>query len=355
MQVSIVIIHYQKPDFLASLLAYLTESIPTSIAERVEIIVVDNLSKDSEYVKTIAKQYLHHSTNEITTKFIFLDSNHGPSYARNRGADIAQGDYIQFLDEDDWFSPLKLSHQYNFAISNGYPSFVASQWARVSCDSTWSTWDLISSHSPSFQEPVILSIIKSDGFVPLMAGLIKRSSFLAAGGLKEEMWLVEDVRFLIDLYQTDPNFAVAPSDIPLFFYRRGQPSSLSTSKDRTAFYDACYNNTLYVEHLLKTDRRSMNWEQSNILVDIYGNLARFYFEQDRTKFHNILARIRTLNPNYLPSGPTHLRWLSRYIGYENAEEIALKYRQIKTLCFGTHRKPIVARTPNKTHSTKKIL
>jgi glycosyltransferase involved in cell wall biosynthesis len=330
MQVSIVIIHYQKPHFLVSLLAYLTGSIPTTITEQVEIIVVDNFSKDSEYVKTIAKQYLHRSEYEIETKFIFLDNNFGPSYARNRGVDIAQGDYIQFLDEDDWFNPLKLFHQYNFAISNSYPSFVASEWARVSCNSTWISWDLISSHSPFFQEPVILSIIKSDGFVPLMAGLIKRTSFLAAGGLREEMWMVEDVRFLIDLYQTDPNFAIAPIDAPLFFYRCGQPSTLSTSKDRTAFYDACYDNILHVEHLLKMNQRYMSWEQSNNLTDIYGNLARYYFEKDRAKFHNVLTRIRILNPDYLPSGPPHLRWLSRCLGYENAEEIALKYRQIKT-------------------------
>jgi glycosyltransferase involved in cell wall biosynthesis len=338
MQVSIIITHYQKPHFLVSLLAYLTESIPTTITEQVEIIVVDNFSKDSKHVRTVAQQYLDRSKHEIETKFIFLDSNLGPSYARNRGVDIAQGDYIQFLDEDDWFNPLKLFHQYNFAISNGCPSFVASEWARVSCNSTWISWDIISSHSPSFQEPVIVSIIKSNGFVPLMAGLIKRTSFLAAGGLREEMWLVEDVRFLIDLYQTDPDFAIAPSDTPLFFYRCGQPSSLSTSRDRTAFYDACYDNILYVEHLLKTNQSCMSWEQSNILVDIYGNLARAYFEQDRTKFRNILTRIRILNPNYIPSGPPHLRWLSRCLGYENAEEIALKYRQIKTYAVSLTKK-----------------
>lgn len=338
MQVSIVITHYQKPHFLVSLLAYLTKSIPITITEQVEIIVVDNFSKDSEHVRTIAKQYLDRPKHEIKTKFIFLDSNLGPSYARNRGVDIAQGDYIQFLDEDDWFNPLKLFHQYNFAISNGYPSFVVSEWARVSCNSTWISWDIISSHSPSFQEPVILSIIKNDGSVPLMAGLIKRTSFLAAGGLREEMWLIEDVRFLVDLYQTDPNFAIASSDAPLFFYRCDQPSSLSTSKDRMAFYDACYDNTLYVEHLLKINQRCMSWEQSNVLVDIYGNLARSYFEQDRTKFYNVLARIRILNPNYIPSGPPHLRWLSRCLGYENAEEIALKYRQIKTYALALTKK-----------------
>ena len=44
-----------------------------------------------------------------------------------------------------------------------------------------------------------------------------------------------------------------------------------------------------------------------------------------------MKKIYSLDPNYVPSHPKSLHWLSKCFGYETAEAIALKYRQLKKL------------------------
>jgi glycosyltransferase involved in cell wall biosynthesis len=324
MDVSIVITNYQQGKFLLPLLDYLWKS--SWSPYQVEIIVVDNLSPESESLRQTLCLREQQVSNLVATTFIFLDKNSGPSYSRNRGVEKAQGQYIQFLDADDWINPIKIAHQYNFALENSFPSLITSKWARVTWHSDWDNREYVSLHQPYFSVPLSLSVIKDDGFVHVMSGLINRQSFLQAGGFKESMWLIEDVRFLIDLSQVNSDFRVCPSKEPLFFYRVGNNQSLSSSR-KLDFMNACYANAVYVEELLGLGK--LNNTEVKILVKVYGGLARFFFEHDRHLFSDIMKRIYDLEPDYLPSHPQSLYWLSKFLGYETAEAIALKYRQLK--------------------------
>ena len=62
-----------------------------------EIVVIDDGSKDDslQILKKIKKQY--------NDKILLLSQpNNGESFARNKGLELATGDYILFLDSDDW-------------------------------------------------------------------------------------------------------------------------------------------------------------------------------------------------------------------------------------------------------------
>lgn len=78
---------------------YLEECI-TSIIEQTykdfELILIDDGSKDNSL--QILKKY------ELMDKRVkvYSQANHGVSYTRNRGIDLAMGDYIMFVDSDDW-------------------------------------------------------------------------------------------------------------------------------------------------------------------------------------------------------------------------------------------------------------
>jgi glycosyltransferase involved in cell wall biosynthesis len=330
MDISLIIVHYCQINFLISLLIFLDKSSIIWNKYKVEILVIDNFSAESENLRQIISQEENKISCICQSSFTFLDKNYGPSYARNRGVELAEGKYIQFIDVDDWIEPAKIPIQYEFAINNGYPSFVASQWAKVKAESSWNNKLEVSIHQPKLEEPIPLSLIKSDGFIPLMAGLIKKEAFLKSGGFQEEMWLVEDVRLLIDLYRVEPNFAVCYTSSPLFFYRIGQSHSLSKSSE-IKFCDACYSNIAYVENLLYSQNDILSNDDKQILIESYGGLARFYFEYDRSKFFEVLQRIKNLNSNYLPSSPKILRQLSKWLGYEQAEAIALAYRKTKRI------------------------
>lgn len=71
-----------------------------------EIIVIDDGSRDatSVIVETYAK-------SKQQTIQLFRQTNAGPAAARNAGVAMARGDYIAFLDADDWWLPGKLKAQ----------------------------------------------------------------------------------------------------------------------------------------------------------------------------------------------------------------------------------------------------
>jgi glycosyltransferase involved in cell wall biosynthesis len=66
-----------------------------------EIIVVDDASTDN--TPAIIKSFVE------PVKYVQLIQNNGPSVARNKGIDMAKGDYIAFLDHDDLWHKDKLA------------------------------------------------------------------------------------------------------------------------------------------------------------------------------------------------------------------------------------------------------
>ena len=94
--VSIVIPCFNSEAFIAEAI----ESCLRQTYRNREIVVVDDGSSDG--------------TSEIAQQFdirYIRTENRGACAARNRGIDLANGDYLQFLDADDRLHPLKLAQQ----------------------------------------------------------------------------------------------------------------------------------------------------------------------------------------------------------------------------------------------------
>lgn len=109
--VSIIIPVYNCEKYLKKCL----ESVLQQTYAKKEIIVVDDGSADHSFA--IAKSF--ESQGIITVQ----QNNAGASVARNTGLSVAKGDYIQFLDVDDYLSPDKIEKQ--VAALNGQQNKVA--------------------------------------------------------------------------------------------------------------------------------------------------------------------------------------------------------------------------------------
>lgn len=104
--VSVVIPTYGRSDKLY----FAVESILAQDYANLEIIVVNDNPKDSEnYLLTMA--VLNKYSNNLKVKVLSDGVNRGGSFARNQGIEVSNGEYITFLDDDDFFYKNKISEQ----------------------------------------------------------------------------------------------------------------------------------------------------------------------------------------------------------------------------------------------------
>jgi glycosyltransferase involved in cell wall biosynthesis len=96
-------------------LARAIESVLSQTHPSVEIILIDDGSTDN--TNQVASKY-------PSVKYIF-QSNAGVSAARNTGIDHSSGDFILFLDADDWLFPDGLSANYRLLFNNPKIAFVS--------------------------------------------------------------------------------------------------------------------------------------------------------------------------------------------------------------------------------------
>ena len=111
-KVSIVIPYYNRRDKLVRALA----SIYTQTYKNIEIIVIDDYSNIQPDFDVYDFIYIRNETNL------------GPGLSRNKGKEVAKGDYIVFLDSDDFFESTYIEKCVNIALSyNDDFSFVYSK------------------------------------------------------------------------------------------------------------------------------------------------------------------------------------------------------------------------------------
>lgn len=116
-KVSVIIPMYNSEKYIKDCL----NSVINQTYSNLEIIVIDDCSTDSslELVRNI---------KDSRIKIIKFDENKGVSNARNKGIELAEGDYICFIDSDDIWVENKIEKQIEFIVKNDY-AFIYSNYA----------------------------------------------------------------------------------------------------------------------------------------------------------------------------------------------------------------------------------
>lgn len=95
-RVTVLVAVYNTAQYLPKCL----DSLLAQTHKDIQVICIDDASTDSS-LQTLRR----YSDSDSRIEVIALPENHGQSYARNRGLAKASGDYVCFLDSDDWLSP----------------------------------------------------------------------------------------------------------------------------------------------------------------------------------------------------------------------------------------------------------
>lgn len=109
--VSVIIPTYKRP---LHFLSRAVQSVANQTYCNIEIIVID----DNPSTYALRKDIADYMNNICNDKIIYYQNlkNIGGSLARNKGIEIAKGEFITFLDDDDEYLPEKVEKQVAFMI-----------------------------------------------------------------------------------------------------------------------------------------------------------------------------------------------------------------------------------------------
>ncbi len=272
----------------------------------VEVIVVDDGSTDSSL--EILAQYQDRV-------HVVRAPHQGGNAARNRGFALSTGEYIQFLDADDYLLPEKVAHQVRFLQETG-ADVVYGDWKHQFHYPDGS----ISSSAPSEPCPYtdILEGLLANWWTAPVSLLFRREVVLRCGGWDESLEAAQDKDFFIGAALCGADIRYQPGCFSV--YRRYGNVTVSTS-NRLRWLQNHERVLQKAEaRLSESDRLSKKYQQA--LAKSYFSVARNYYDIDRSKYTRLLDKVLSLDPHFKPneSAVYNLAW--RIAGPTLAERLA---------------------------------
>lgn len=109
-KISIIIPVYNSAAYIERCL----QSVAAQTLRDIEVLLIDNCGTDGSMA--IAKAFVGKSERkDISYRIAATPTNNGPAAARNLGLQLAEGEYVAFLDDDDWVEPEMYETLYNNA------------------------------------------------------------------------------------------------------------------------------------------------------------------------------------------------------------------------------------------------
>jgi glycosyltransferase involved in cell wall biosynthesis len=320
-RISVVIPAYNAEEWIgAAIASVFAQAYPS---ELVELIVVDDGSTDATVA--ITQTLLAARTG---THGVLHTSHGGPGVARNLGWQSAQNEWIQFLDADDLLEPDKLALQAEYTQAAS-PDIAAlfSEWGRLLPQgNVWT--QQIPWVTPKVGADALLDLLRSDNFIQVSSLLMRRAWLQKVGGYIPAYLLIEDVDLLMRMVIQGGTLQPVLAGHPLSWYRQ-RDASLSR-QNQAEFVKGCVRNLRLAESHWRSENVLTPHRQA-FLANAYFSSARALAAADSQAFESILQSLYAIEPQYTPSAPASLRWLSRLIGYRSAEQLALRYRRLKKM------------------------
>ncbi len=311
MLVSIIIPCYNGARYIPGLAKSL---VPVMAAGRgeYEVIFVDDGSTDGSV--ELARQHLSGA------RFV-QQPNRGLSAARNAGAAVAQGEYLQLLDVDDTIEPDKLDIQ-------------AAAASAQNADVVYSDWRLLTVNggnavrtevfAPAQAPCDMVEALLGGWWVPPVCYLFRRSAYLDLGGCDETIKVWEDFDLFLRFVLAGRQHVYVPGTLCNYF-RYLDVKSLAR-RDLGA-------GALAREGILRRtvavlgDRGELTIARRKAAAKSLFRVLRTAGISDPEWLQNMDRFIYELDPGFRPTGPAPYRALARMLGIVIAERLAIALRR----------------------------
>lgn len=198
-KVSVIMPIYNASDYLRPAM----DSVIYQTLREIEIICIDDGSTDRSL--EILREY-QKSDDRIR---IVTETNAGPGLARNNGIGRARGEYVAFLDADDFFEPSFLETLYERAKKDDLDVVIARYDIYNSRRAVFTKADE-GDHADIFVDGVVTSKNEHPDFIlSSTTGSAWNKMFRRSFITKKELYFLPDVRVYEDVYFTVTAFSLA--------------------------------------------------------------------------------------------------------------------------------------------------
>ncbi len=263
-KVSVIVPVYNVEKYIEKCL----DSLVNQTLEDIEIIIVNDGSKDDS-VKIINK-YLSKYKNIVYVE----KQNGGLSDARNYGMKYAKGDYIAFLDSDDYVDETIYEKMYNKAIEENADF--------VECDFYWVY--------PDKKKEDVGYIYKNKKEMLTYARVVAWNKLIKREIIKEKFPLklnYEDVEFFYKLIPNINKFSFVKE--PLIYYIQREDSIVNKQNYKTGQIFNVLNNVLdYYKKMKLYDEYKEELEYTYTRILLCSSLKRIVKVDDKVAKERLL-------------------------------------------------------------------
>lgn len=297
---------------------WLSEAINSCLAQTyqpVEVIVIDDGSTDGslEIIKSYGDRIIWET-----------GPNRGGNHARNRGFGLSKGNYIQFLDADDYLSSQKLEKQIRFLEATD-ADVVYGDWRhQYHLENGKVTLDDIKT---SGNQPDILKSLLADWWVSPACLLFRRSAVESSGGWDETLSAGQDRDFFLAVVMSGAQVVYQP-ECDSIYRRYGNVTVSSASQER------------YLENHLKIlEKYEARLNQEDKLLDSYKDalaqsyflIARKYLAINPALYSQFLEKTLSLSPRFQAQGSERTflySFAQKVLGFRKLEFLVITLKQL---------------------------
>jgi glycosyltransferase involved in cell wall biosynthesis len=285
------------------------ESALTQTWPRKEVIVVDDGSTDRslEVIKSFDSR-IHWETGP----------NRGGNVVRNRLLELAHGQWLQYLDADDYLLPPKIAGQVEFLHEHPTCDVVYSPTLWVNWSEAGTTEEIT-----QIPEPRDLWVLLARWWLPQTGGpLWRRQALIDVGGWKPDQPCCQEHELYLRLLQAGAKFCYF--DECYAAYRHWSQDGTTSKRNRSELRRQRLKIEDRIEDFLKS-RGELTMSRMQALNQARFEIARGAWLENRSEAREIVGVIHERHPGFIPEPPAarrQYRWVYRMFGFVAAERVA---------------------------------